>query len=73
MEQQQTRQMISEPAIPPGRLFLSVPEASVILGLDRECRTVRKAIEAGEIPATRVGQAVEDPRRVDTAAGPAGW
>ena len=46
---------MAEHAIPPGRLFLSVPEASAILGLDREGRTVRKAIEAGEIPATRVG------------------
>ena len=55
MEEQQTAQMLSGHAIPPGRLFLSVPEASAILGVDREGRTVRKAIEAGEIPAIRVG------------------
>lgn len=55
MEQQQAGQMLTEHVIPPGRLFVSVPEASAILGLDAEGRTVRKAIMAGEIPATRVG------------------
>ena len=56
MEEQQATGMLSDHAIPPGRLFLSVPELSVILDVDREGRTVRKAIEAGEIPAIRVGQ-----------------
>ena len=55
MEKQQGGQMPSEPAIPPGRLFLSVPELTALLGYDRLGRTVRKGIEAGEIPAIRVG------------------
>jgi excisionase family DNA binding protein len=55
MGEQEAAQMLSDHVIPPGRLFVSVPEASAILGLDREGRTVRKAIEAGEIPAVRVG------------------
>jgi hypothetical protein len=38
-----------------GRLFASVPETSAIFGYDRQGRTVRKGIEAGEIPAIRVG------------------
>jgi excisionase family DNA binding protein len=38
-----------------GRLFATVTETSVILGYDREGRTVRKAIDAGEIPHVRVG------------------
>lgn len=38
-----------------GRLFATTTEASVILGYDRIGRTVRKGIEAGEIPAIRVG------------------
>jgi hypothetical protein len=40
--------------LPPGRLFASVPEFVTISGYDD--RTVRAAIEAGEIPAIRVGQ-----------------
>lgn len=52
MKQQQAGQI---PQIPPGRLFLSVPELSAMLGYDRLGRTVRKGIEAGEIPAIRVG------------------
>jgi excisionase family DNA binding protein len=55
MEQQQAGQMFSERPIPPGQLFFSVPQTSAILGFDRLGRTVRKGIEAGEIPATRVG------------------
>jgi excisionase family DNA binding protein len=38
-----------------GRLFATVTEVSAILSYDMQGRTVRKAIEAGEIPATRVG------------------
>jgi excisionase family DNA binding protein len=38
-----------------GRNFVSVPEAAAFLGVD--IRTVRRAIRAGEIPATRVGAA----------------
>lgn len=41
--------------IPPGRLFLGVPEVSAILGLDRQGRTVRRGIASGEIPGIRVG------------------
>jgi excisionase family DNA binding protein len=37
----------------PERLFIPVIEAADILGLDP--RTLRRAIEAGTIPATRVG------------------
>lgn len=55
MEEQQDGRILREDSIPPGRLFLSVPETSVILDLDRQGRTVRRAIEAGEIPAIRVG------------------
>ena len=36
-----------------GRLFADVPEAAEILGRDR--RTIRRAAEAGEIPASKVG------------------
>jgi excisionase family DNA binding protein len=35
------------------RLFAGVPEAATILGLDR--RTVRRAVAAGTIPATKIG------------------
>jgi excisionase family DNA binding protein len=55
VNEQQTWQILSTPVIPSGRLFLSVPELSALLGYDRLGRTVRKGIEAGEIPATRVG------------------
>jgi excisionase family DNA binding protein len=75
MEEHQGTQMLSEHAIPPGRLFLSVPEASVILGVDREGRTVRKAIASGEIPAIRVGPQwripvawIREQARLDAAA-----
>ncbi len=37
-----------------GRLFADVPEVAELMRSD--ARTVRRAIEAGEIPATRVGQ-----------------
>jgi excisionase family DNA binding protein len=33
--------------------FLKVPDAATILGLD--VRSLRRAIEAGQIPATKVG------------------
>jgi hypothetical protein len=36
-----------------GRLFVSVPEAAAVLRSDP--RSVRRAIAAGDIPATRVG------------------
>ena len=36
-----------------GRVFATVPEAAAILRYD--VRTVRRAIAAGEIPATKVG------------------
>jgi excisionase family DNA binding protein len=35
------------------RLFANVPEVAEILGADE--RTVRRAVAAGEIPATRIG------------------
>jgi len=38
-----------------GRLFLSVPELSALFDVDPEGRSVRRAIEQGDIPATRVG------------------
>ena len=38
-----------------GRLFATVTEVSIILGYDPQGRTVRKAIDAGEIPHVRVG------------------
>ncbi len=39
--------------LPQGRLFATVPEFVSVSGYDQ--RTVRKGIEAGEIPAFRVG------------------
>jgi excisionase family DNA binding protein len=39
--------------LPPGRLFATAPEAAEILRADP--RTVRRALEAGEIPGLRVG------------------
>jgi excisionase family DNA binding protein len=44
-----------------GKLFATVPEASVILGYDRVGRTVRAAIEAGAVPAIRVGETYRIP------------
>jgi excisionase family DNA binding protein len=41
------------------RLFLTVPEVACILRTDP--RTVRRAIEAGEIPAVRVSNVVRIP------------
>ena len=38
-----------------GRLFATVIETSAVLSYDRAGRTVRKAIEAGTIPANRCG------------------
>ena len=43
----------SQAEIPRGRLFATVPEFVKVSGYD--ARTVRKGIEAGEIPAIRVG------------------
>ena len=42
-----------------GRVFATVTEAAVILHLDS--RTLRKAIAAGDIPATRAGPAYRIP------------
>jgi excisionase family DNA binding protein len=39
--------------------FVSASEAAAILGVDP--RTVRRAIAAGDIPATRVGAAIRVP------------
>jgi len=38
-----------------GRLFATTTEVSLIFGYDPEGRTVRKAIEAGEIPFVKMG------------------
>jgi hypothetical protein len=38
-----------------GRLFATVQEVSAVLGRDAQGRGVRAAIEAGEIPALKVG------------------
>lgn len=38
-----------------GRLFATTTEVSIIFGYDPEGRTVRKAVDAGEIPHVRVG------------------
>lgn len=38
-----------------GKLFATVTEASAILGYDKQGRTVRAAIAAGEIPGVRAG------------------
>lgn len=47
-------QLRGSPAeIPAGRLFATVPEFVKASGYD--ARTVRKGIEAGEIPAIKVG------------------
>jgi excisionase family DNA binding protein len=37
-----------------GKLFATVPETSVVFRSDE--RAIRRAIEAGEIPATRTGR-----------------
>ena len=42
-----------------GRLFLTVTDVSLIT--DTDPRTVRRAIEAGDIPAARVGRTVRIP------------
>ena len=44
-----------------GKLFATVPEASVILGYDRLGRTLRGAIAAGEIPAVKAGRTYRIP------------
>lgn len=44
-----------------GRLFCTTTEASVILGYDRIGRTIRAAIEAGEIPFVRLGRTYRIP------------
>lgn len=38
-----------------GRLFATVTEASAILGYDKQGRSVRRAIEAGDIPGVKAG------------------
>ena len=61
-------------SVPPGRLFATVPEFVKVSGYDQ--RTVRKGIEAGEIPAIRVGATwripvawIREQARVDGATG----
>lgn len=44
-----------------GRLFATTTEASAVLRYDRAGRTVRRAIEAGEIPAVRYGSTFRVP------------
>ena len=44
-----------------GRLFATVTEASAVLSYDRMGRTIRKAIEAGEIPAVKAGSTYRIP------------
>lgn len=39
--------------LPPGRLFLTIPHAAPLL--DADVRTLRRACQAGEIPAIKVG------------------
>ena len=39
--------------LPPGRLFATAPETAQVLRSDE--RTVRRALEAGQIPGFRVG------------------
>ena len=51
MDTQPASQMLS--VLPPGRLFATVPEFGKVTGYDQ--RTIRAGIEAGEIPAFRVG------------------
>jgi excisionase family DNA binding protein len=41
------------------RLFLTVSEAAELLGVDG--RTVRRAIQGGQVPAVRVGTALRVP------------
>lgn len=43
------------PAAVPDRLFIGAPEAARLLGLDQ--RTIRRALEKGEVPGFRVGVA----------------
>jgi excisionase family DNA binding protein len=45
-----------------GKLFMTVPEVADLARVDQ--RTLRRAIEAGEIPAVRLGNTV----RIPTAA-----
>jgi excisionase family DNA binding protein len=40
-------------AVIPSQLFATVPEAAVILGVDP--RTLRRALDAGQIPGIKVG------------------
>jgi excisionase family DNA binding protein len=42
-----------------GMLFATTTEAAAVLGID--ARTLRKAIEAGDIPATRAGKTYRIP------------
>jgi hypothetical protein len=44
-----------------GRLFATVPEASVILDYDRQGRTLRAAIAAGDVPSVKVGSTYRIP------------
>jgi len=60
-----------------GRLFATVTETSVVLSYDKSGRTIRRAIEAGEIPAVRAGSTYRVPTawirdQLNLAASPAG-
>lgn len=44
-----------------GRLFATVTEVSAIFGYDRQGRTVRRAIKAGDIPAIKAGDTYRVP------------
>lgn len=44
-----------------GKLFASTTEASLVLGYDKLGRTIRAGIEAGQVPAVRVGNTYRVP------------
>jgi excisionase family DNA binding protein len=44
-----------------GKLFATTTEASLVLGYDRQGRTIRAGIESGEVPAVRVGNTYRIP------------
>ena len=54
--EENARRALAERAVPllPGRLFATAPETAQVLRSDE--RTVRRALERGDIPGFRVGQ-----------------
>jgi excisionase family DNA binding protein len=48
-----SRQRSEPAALPAGRLFATTPEAAQVLRTDE--RTLRRALEAGQVPGFRVG------------------